>query len=1196
MFLYKLELQGFKSFVDKTTVEFSDGITGVVGPNGCGKTNVSEAIRWVMGEQSAKQLRGDSMEDIIFNGCPSRKPLGMAEVHLTFKNDRGILPTEYSEVTLSRKVFRSGLSEYFINKTPCRLKDIRDLFYGTGMGSHAYSVIERQMVDHVLSDNSGHRRFLFEEASGITKYKSRKKEALNKLEATEGDLTRLNDIVFEIERELRSLARQVGKARKYQRLRDSIRDLDLQLTAGRVDDLRRKEADAKERWQEEAVNREGVTAALDRLEAALNDQKLTLLEVERELATAQGGLRDREETRSQAEHQVVLLNERASGLRKRAEEAAEEAARMRERIAEVTSTELEAEQRRVRIRVAREAAHVDLEGIDRELVEIETELKQRRTVAADHKQLSLDLFSTEAEKRNNCERTRERLTFLRERRDDGSTRLAEMEHRLEELRATSVSGAEKRVAAEVELDRRRTRLVEAERALAGTGQSLQTLAASLAERRQEAAALESRLDTLLELKRNFEGVSEGVRKLLVDDRPAGVIGVVADVLEVPSRYLDALEASLGDASAFVLVEDAGAMAVALGRLRELESGRATLFDLSALSPAMPAAAPEGEGVIGRASELVRCEPRYRALVDKLLGSVIMVEDRATAARLAATAEGGLRFVSLDGEVWERGRVRAGSPRNLSGLLHRETEIRELTGRTAEAGLAIEALAREQDAVEEQRLERLDERALASEELEAHRESMETLAREMEAADRESRWAAGEAHDRRAEIGTIEAELDSLGRVLVEAEADFASFQVELEQARARLADLDGAVGALETRRDEASARSQHSREELLRLSREEGECETRWARAEQTRRELEGALDGRVTEERQSLARVAEIEAEAAGLAAGLTGLLDSESVQRERVVELQSRYSGIKETVAGGEEEARGKRFEQTELNELLHQIELDRLQTRSELELTFERLRTEYQMNPEQWTPEPTPEGFDLDAAGRELEEERERFRGLGVVNLLALEEYEKKKERYTFLVQQREDVTSARLQLLEAIEKINVTASQLFVETFAKVQENFRDIFKTLFDGGDAELRTVGEDPLECEIEIAAKPRGKHLQSISLMSGGERALTAIALLFAIYLVKPSPFCLLDEVDAPLDDANVERFLRMLRRFSDKTQFVVITHNKKSMEAANVLYGVTMQELGVSSLVSVKFDRAREEVAAAEPSNGELVEVGAV
>src|SRR5262245_48826984 len=408
MFLYKLELQGFKSFVDKTSLTFGDGITGVIGPNGCGKTNVSDAIRWVMGEQSAKQLRGDSMEDVIFNGAPSRKPLGMAEVHLTFKNDRGILPTEFSEVTISRRVFRSGLSEYFINRTPCRLKDVHDLFFDTGMGSHAYSVIERSMVDHVLSDNSGHRRFLFEEAAGITKYKARKKETLSKLDATEGDLTRLNDIVFEIERELRSLARQVGKARRFQRLRDEIQALDLRLTAGRVEELRTSDRTLHEQWQEEAVRREGVSAEVDRLEARLADQKLALLELERELSTAQAGLRDREEARSQAEHQIVLLRERAAGLARRADEAAAESARMRERLAEVATRETEAEQGLAGARTAHEDAQHEAAAAEQVLGTLENELRQRRSVAQDHRQLSLDLFSAEAEKRAACDRVRER--------------------------------------------------------------------------------------------------------------------------------------------------------------------------------------------------------------------------------------------------------------------------------------------------------------------------------------------------------------------------------------------------------------------------------------------------------------------------------------------------------------------------------------------------------------------------------------------------------------------------------------------------------------------------------------------------------------------------------------------------------------------------------------------------------------------
>ena len=1195
MFLQKIELQGFKSFVDKTELFFGDGITGVIGPNGCGKTNVSDAIRWVMGEQSAKQLRGDSMEDVIFNGCPTRKPLNLAEVHLTFKNDRGILPTEFSEVTISRRVFRSGASEYFLNRAACRLKDIRDLFFDTGMGSHAYSVIERSMVDHVLSDNSGHRRFLFEEASGITKYKARKKEALNKLDATEVDLTRLNDIVFELERELRSLARQVGKARRFQRLRDEIRDLDLALTASRVEALKAREAEVREQWQDEAVRREGLTAEVGRVEARLNDQKLTLLEVERELSAAQGGLRDREEERGRAEQQVVLLRERAAGLTRRADEAAEEAERMQRRLAEVAERQREAGQSWAALRARRETAQVDAEGAEHGLSALEAELRQGRGGAADAKQSSLALFTAEADGRAACERFGGRRVSQVERRDAAGRRLGELEARLAELQRLADSGVGRRAALEAELE-------EARRALGAADASLAALAAEAGESltaisklREESAAAESRLSVLLDLKRNFDGVSEGVKALLSEGpRLPGLLGVVADVLEVPARLLDALEASLGEAAAFVLIEGHDSLEAAVERLRAVQSGRATLVDLSALAHGAPPVVPGGAGVLGRASDLVRCEPRYRPLVERLLGSVVVVEDHATAARLAAQSEGGLRFVSLDGEVWEHGRVRAGSARSLSGLLHREGQIRELTGQLAELSLAIEGLERERGGIEARRRETVEARTEAEAELDRRRGALETQSRELEAAEREARWAATEAGERRSEIESIETELGVLAKSLAGAEAALATASAELEAARAKLAELDGTVQALEARRDEAAVRAQGAREGLLQLAREEGECGTEVARAEEARRELEAGLEARAEERRQARAKVIEIEVEVGQLSSGLTGLLEAEAGQRERVVGIQRRFLALKEEVQAGEDEARQKRFGQTELGELIHQLELERVQTRAELDRTYERLRTEYQMDTDQWASDaPAPEGFDLARAQTTLEEARARYRALGPVNLLAVDEYTKKKERFQFLVRQREDLTSAKAQLLEAIDKINVTASDLFRTTFGKVQEHFRDIFKTLFEGGDADLRMLGEDPLECEIEIAAKPRGKFLQNISLMSGGERALTAIALLFAIYLVKPSPFCLLDEVDAPLDDANVERFLRMLQRFSDRTQFVVITHNKKTMESARCLYGVTMQELGVSKLVSVRFDG---QDAGTPGRNGhELAEVGA-
>ncbi len=1196
MFLYKLELQGFKSFVDKTVLTFGDGITGVIGPNGCGKTNVSDAIRWVMGEQSAKQLRGDTMEDVIFNGAPGRKPLGLAEVHLTFKNDRGILPTEFSEVTISRRVFRSGLSEYSINRTPCRLKDVRDLFFDTGMGSHAYSVIERHMVDNVLSDNSGHRRFLFEEAAGITKYKARKREALSKLDATDGDLTRLNDIVFEIERELRSLARQVGKARRYQRLRDQVQQLDLSLTAGRVASLRKREAETHERWQEEVVRREGVTTELDALEARLNDQKLVLLECERGLSFAQSALRDREEARGQAEQQVVLLGERSEGLGGRAAEAESEATRIRERLAEVGTRDESAAARLGELRAARDTAQAGMEAVEVALATIEAELREHRTLATSRQQLSLDLFSTEAQRRGECERIRERQTSLRERRDATGLRLHELESRLGGLASLLEGGAERRRGLEADVDEARRMVAGAEESIASLATSAQASDAALSRLKQDAAGAESRLQTLLELKRNYEGVSEGVKGLLEHGgRVPGLLGMVADVLEVPARHLGALEASLGEASAFVLAEDATALAAGVERLRGLAAGRATLVDLSTIAGGTLPPIPTGEGVVGRACDLVRCPENCRPLVERLLGAVVVVQDHTDAVRLAGRSEGGLRFVSLDGEVWERGRVRAGVSPRAGGLLHRETEIRELTGRLAELMLQIEGQDRERAALESRRTQLLRDREATQAALDTRREAAEALARKLEAAEREQRWAAEEADERRMETRVFDSELESLGRALAAVESELSDFQKQVETARTQIADLDGALHALEANRDARAAEAQGARDTLVRLSRDQGEWETEKARAEETRRELEAALAARLDESGNARARLAEIEAEAAGLRSGLAGLQNSETDQLVQVSELQARFNALKLEVQAGEEQARGKRFEQTELAELTHQIELERVQSHAELERTFERLRTEYRMDPEAWMPEATPEGFDPARVEQELGESREKLDSLGPVNLLALEEYTKKKERFDFLVQQRGDLTSAKAQLLEAIEKINTTASHLFVETFASVQGHFRDVFKTLFEGGDAELRAVGEDPLECEIEIVAKPRGKHLQSISLMSGGERALTAIALLFAIYLVKPSPFCLLDEVDAPLDDANVERFIRMLERFSQKSQFVVITHNKKSMEAAHRLYGVTMQEPGVSRLVSVRWDGEASTDGARRESRAELAEVSA-
>ena len=849
MFVEKLTLFGFKSFNQRISLEFGSGISSIIGPNGCGKSNVVDAMRWVLGEQSTKQLRGTKMEDVIFNGTRDEKPLSMAEVELTLNNDRGRLAIDYGTVSVARRLYRSGVSEYFINKQPVRLKDVRDLFMDTGMGSHAYSVIERQMVDNILSDTTGHRRFLFEEASGITKYKQRKREALLKLDATEDDLTRLNDIVYEIERELRSLARQVGKARRYQRLRNQVRDLDLALTAGSLDAMAAREASAREEWQEEATRREGITADLNQAEAALTERKLALLERERELLTAQGGLKDKEEARVAAEHQVVLLRERASGLLRRAEEAEQEAERMRRRLEETEAREHEVQVELEATRARREASATESESAEAALSAVEQELRAGRSRAAEHKQMSLDLFSVEADKKGSCERMRERQASLGERRAAAETRRTELVERATRLERSIADGDERRRELEESLAGARGELSASEDAITAVEARIHEAEAGLSRLRQESAGSDSRLRTLLELKANFEGVSEGVKSLLAERSSLpGLVGVVADVLEVPPAYLDALEASLGEASSFVLVEDRPAIEPSLERLRRADGGRATLVDLSALASGPLPELPKAKGVVGRGSELVRCEPRFRTLAERLLGSVIVVESRELARSLAQESAGGMRFVSTDGEVWERGRVRAGAHAqtgSAGGLLHRETEIRELSGKLAELGLTIEGMENQRGAEDQARAQAVEQRDRARAMVDETRTALEAHERELAGLERERTFATNEAADRVRERDGIALEISALARTLAEAEAELAEFQGELDAVRARLAETDGAVRAMEARRDEASARAQAGRDTLLQSSRAAGELEAQWARLEQTMKELVSGIAAR---------------------------------------------------------------------------------------------------------------------------------------------------------------------------------------------------------------------------------------------------------------------------------------------------------------------------------------------------------------
>ncbi len=1207
MFLTKLELHGFKSFVDSTDVTFGNGITAVVGPNGCGKTNISDAIRWVMGEQSAKQLRGDAMDDVIFNGSARRKPVGMAEVTLTMLNDKGILPTEYTSVEIGRRVYRSGVSEYLLNKQVVRLKDIKDLFFDTGMGSHAYSVIERSMVDNLLSDNTGHRRFLFEEASGITKYKQRKKEALNKLEATQVDLVRVTDLLVEIEKEIGSLARQVARARRYERLRGEIQDADLRLSALKHEGLIAREKELAEDHQAESIRREAAQTELDMRDAALQTIKIEQIEEERTLAAAQQALAEREAARASAQHEALVLTERGSGLERRIKELDAELTAAGQRLTDLAARETDLRGQVAQLETDEAARREELAAHETEVTGLEGVLKELRAEAVGVKQLALDLFQAESKERAEVERARERLSNLAERREAAEAALQLLAERLER---TAAEAGE----AQAEAERHETALTAARahaEALEARGIELETLGAQRAEAesalRAEFAGVSSRLATLEELKRAYEGVDEAVKKALAERKGQGAIGLVADVLDVPADWLDAASAALGPALSAVVFQEGNALDEAAEALVGRGKGRVAFLALDRAGEASETwrraagqrfAEAASWGGATALADVVRAKDGADALVPALLLGVFALDDE-NEARRASMLYPEFTWVSRRGTVFARGIVTAGRAQDADrGLLRREHEIQALTGeraliegRLAEAVSKRAAWASEREAWQGETRDHGVELAQLRDAHHATRARIDGLERERGQAEtgRQARLdeTVAVAHDE-AQVTDLLAGLEA---ALNEITGKSSAQSGEAQSIEQRLA-------ALETERETLATRAQTARSAWHDATSRLSGLREELARCEVSARELAQGRAVREGERVAAVERQVETEGGKKTAEASLEGLVQSEAEARAAADDARKRTLGKREIVQAEEESLRGLRHEANALAELVHTLEVQRLNARSELDRTLERLLVEYEVDLTTYVPEPWDEEkhgvWDAERVEARLDEARTKFRGLGPVNLLALEEYTRKKERHDFLTTQVADLQSARGQLLEAIEKINSTASQLFLDTFTEVQTHFTDTFSTLFVGGSAELRMVGDDPLECEIDILARPRGKSLQSISLLSSGERALTAIALLFAIYLIKPSPFCLLDEVDAPLDEANVDRFVTLLRRFSEKTQFIMITHNKKTMEAAASLYGVTMQEPGVSKLVSVRFDtpETRQQLgegteAAAEPTS---------
>ena len=1182
MFLKKLEIHGFKSFADKTELFFEEGITAVVGPNGCGKTNVSDSIRWVMGEQSAKGLRASEMTDVIFNGTDSRKPAAMAEVTLTLSNDDKSLPLDFSEISISRRVYRSGESEYLINKTIARLKDVRELFMGTGLGVGAYSTMEQGKMDQIVTSKPAERRAIFEEAAGITRYKVRKGEALRKLDATEQNLVRISDIIAELKRQISSLERQAKQAEKYREYKEELGKLQVQIHLDKSFKLKGKLKEVTGKMGHVKEKLSNAHSETHKLEQDEKSHRAQLTEIEAELAEVR-------EQAYKAGSEVEVTHGRMEGAKHHQTLLAEQKLRNEQQVTEslgrIEQLKVWVEER-LRLFHSQEERKAEKEksksDLEAKTAELDGDLDSKNQHLESKNIAALELVTKAAQMKaeleslkSQDEETSRRVFELSAQVDRVQKEASEAQQRLSGIQAEKKAALTEEAQLDESILHSQTVLSQLETKLEELGTSLKSLNNSCSEQR-------SRLGVLEELQNKLTGYESGVKAILLakQNEPLmwqEVLGVVADLVSVDQTHESAVEAILGSQLQSLVVQTSAMAKKIVAFLKAEGQGKVSLLVLEDLMklehPGVPGELLSESGVESTVIQKLKFDPKIEPAVRFLFDQDLFAADWASAEALSPRYPRA-RFVTPEGDrLGPLGFMKAGSAQSGVSLLGRHREMSELSDAIKEVENNI--LKAEADSSEVKRSRKdTEDKLLASEtrrqqlkirlaEFEKELAQLqETLTRlDSEKTAREKERAALEEH-----WNSDKNRIQELSGLLSRSEEAHHLTQDEITQARKLLQEL-------QAEREEVSKALMQVELELSAMS----EVAAR-AKEEADRYQMENdQLVQSVSQKREENERLGQQEQQ---LSLDLTDLgkrvggLEQSKQEADVKVQgiLQKREAAAAQTEERAEKvrQARGK-FE--DIQKDLHSFELQEAQVNVELRNIEEKLQIEYKVDLDN-PPVSVEKDFDGEAAEKESIELRAKIERLGLVNMVAMEEYDELSQRYKFLTEQREDLLKAKDDLQKAINKINLTSKELFTSTFATVQENFKDIFQRLFEGGRAELILIDEgDVLESGIEIVARPPGKRLQSVSLLSGGEKALTAIALLFALFQVKPSPFCLLDEIDAPLDDVNVGRFTHVLKEFSKRTQFIMITHNKVSMETADLMYGVTMQEAGVSKIISTRF-----------------------
>jgi chromosome segregation protein len=1183
MKLKSLEMIGFKSFVDRTHLLFPEGITAIVGPNGCGKSNVVDSILWVIGERSAKHLRGKLMEDVIFGGTDGRKPLGMAEVNLTFTNDNGNLPkeyAEYSEITITRRLFRSGESEYLINKVPCRLRDITDLFLDSGFGVDGYSIVEQGRVENLIKANPQDRRFLIEEAAGIAKYKERKRLALMKMEATQQNLLRIQDIIAEVKRQIVSLERQVKRAEEYKAVRKEIKAIELRFALQEYEELSEK-GEAARGYLKALRDREiEISAQSAQREASIEGMRLTGMEEEETFRSYQQEVFELGRKIQKMESEIEFFRRERENLQRQETQSIQE-------LRDYWNARREAQRERRKLEKNRSEVVEEHRRIEEDLKNVESRFNDLKGTygglsnqSEDEKGKLIDTLTQLTSFRNRLSHLEERKESLQKQirsNQEESEKARQGLSQLETTLSTAVGEKELILSLRSVFQEEKTRW---EGELEGLKKALSQKQAERLAKEEALRQNRSRYHSLKELQENFEGYEKGVKSILLRKKEdhegwKGIVGTVADILEPEPRYEVPLEAVLGQRLQYVIAEGEKEGMEAIAFLKKESMGRGSFVPRGIQGKRVQDPTVHEDGKPFPLMRFINVKEGFGPIAQFLIGDVGVVERWEEALRWINQEDGFRTLVTMEGDVLERSGVMSGGSRDQGlSILERRREIRELEGKVREGEQGYRSAFEEEQRLQQEIAERESRLGKRKEEIQEKEVELIHKERDQQHLEKEISQFREKTDVLQFEWNQFQEEEDDLEREKREASLQLGVLETAKREGDERAQSLKQQVEALREESDRLGEEITQGKVFLASIEEKRKGMEGQQVSLSESLRTLKGQIIKKVSgirvcrEEGQSL--VEKIEQWEKELEAGLV-----EHRRKEETLTLhKEKVDALSNELKEAEASSKYLRQELDGVRRKIHEEDIRSSEIQLKLQHLQDTMKERYGTTLSASITGGAVEAPTEEMSGR-LDELKKALEGFGEVNLMALEEYQELKRRHDFLTEQQADLHQALDTLRKAIIRINRTTTKRFLETFHLVNERFKEVFGRLFKGGQASLTMLDEqDPATTGIDIMAQPPGKKLQNIDLLSGGEKALVAIALIFGIFMIKPTPFCLLDEVDAPLDDANINLFIELVKEFSRSSQFLLITHNKKSMETANTLYGITMETPGVSKVVSVRLN----------------------